>query len=294
MQEKIGIEKLDVSLSVLRLTSPDQITSMRASLRRLGQLNPVVVRAKQGGYQLLDGFKRYYASQGLGWDELRAEVVEADEVQARTMILSYNQQGTSLVDYEEAQIVYSLNKEHLLTQKEIATVLQYSHSWVSRRLMLIQRLDEKVRSQLQLGKITPTHARELVKLPRGKQEEFVKLIIDHGLPSRQASRLISLYLGAKSTEEQIYIEHHPLEALTQPMEEVDTNDCRLSSPANRLLRTTRLLIHQQHIFIGQSTNLPLSKLSDMEFAILSDPFTNLMKKLKMIQSILKKYDSDEG
>ena len=294
MQERIAIEKIDISLCVMRLTRPDQISSMHDSLHRLGQLNPVVVRTIESGYQLLDGFKRYYASLEMGWDQLRAHVVEADEVQAKTMILSYNQQGTCLVDYEEAQIVYSLNKEHLLPQKEIASVLKYSPSWVSRRIMLIERLDEKVRSQLQLGKITPTHARELVKLPRGKQDEFVKLIIDNKLTSRQASRLVSLYLGAKGTEEQIYLAQHPLEALNQQIEEVEINDCRLSLQANRILKTTRLLIRQQHIFIGQTTDAPLSELEDMEFAILSDPFTNLLKKLKMIQSILKRYDSDEG
>ena len=294
MQERIAIEKIDISLSEMRLTRPEQITSMHDSLHRLGQLNPVVVRPIETGYQLLDGFKRYYASLEMGWADLRAQVVEADEVQAKTMILSYNQQGSCLVDYEQAQIVYSLNKEHLLTQKEIASVLKYSHSWVSRRIMLIERLSEKVKSQLQLGKITPTHARELVKLPRGKQDEFVKLIIDNNLTSRQTSRLVSLYLAAKSAEEQIYLGQHPLAALNQQIEEVEISDCRLSLQANRILKTTRHLIRQQHIFIGQSTERPLSELEDMELAILSDPFTNLLKKLKMIQSILKKYDSDEG
>lgn len=294
MQEKIAIEKIDDTMSVMRLTRPEQITSMQDSLHRLGQLNPVVVRPARSGYQLLDGFKRYYGSKRLGWAELRAHVVEADEVQAKTMIMTYNQQGTSLVDYEEAQIVYSLHKEHMLPQKEIALVLKYSHSWVSRRIMLIERLDEPVRSQLQLGQITPTHARELVKLPRGKQASFVKLIIDHKLTSRQASRLVCLYLGAKSEEEQRYLEQQPLAALDRQEEEGDSNDSRLGKQANRLLRTTRQLINQQHIFIGQSTDPPLSELEEMESAILSDPFTNLLKKAKIIQSILKRYDSHEG
>jgi len=294
MQEKIAIEKIDDTLSVMRLTRPEQITSMQDSLHRLGQLNPVVVRTAPSGYQLLDGFKRYYASKRLGWAELRAHVVEADDVQAKTMIMTYNQQGTCLVDYEEAQIVYSLHKEHMLPQKEIASVLKYSHSWVSRRIMLIERLEEQVRSQLQLGKITPTHARELVKLPRGKQAAFVKLIIDHKLTSRQASRLVCLYLGAKSEEEERYLVQQPLAALDRQESDVERNDSRLSISANRLLRTTRLLIRQQHIFIGQSTDPPLSDLEDMECAILSDPFTNLLKKVKIIQSILKKYDSYEG
>lgn len=294
MPQKMAIEQIDITLSELRLTRPAQIKSMQDSLVRLGQLHPVVVRKTESGYQLLDGFKRYYASQDLGWIDLEAQVVEGDEVEAKIMILSYNQQGTSLVDYEQAQIVYSLHKEHLLPQKEIASMLHYSPSWVSRRIMLIQRLDQTVKSHLQLGKITPSHVRELVRLPRGKQEELVKVIIDHNLTSRQTSRLISMYLAARTTEEQVYQLHHPIEALNQQVEQAEINDCRLSLQANRVLSTTRHLIRQQHIFIGQSTDPPLSELEEMELAILTDPFARLLKKLRMIESILKIYENNEG
>jgi ParB/RepB/Spo0J family partition protein len=290
MPQKMAIEQIDITLSELRLTRPSQIKSMQDSLARLGQLHPVVVRKTESGYQLLDGFKRYYASQDLGWIDLEAQVVEGDEVEAKIMILSYNQQGTTLVDYEQAQIVYSLHKEHLVPQKQIASMLHYSQSWVSRRIMLIERLDQTVKSHLQLGKITPSHVRELVRLPRGKQEEFVKVIIDHNLTSRQTSRLVSMYLGARTSEEQVYQLHHPLEVLNQQVEQAEINDCRLSLQANRVLSTTRHLIRQQHIFIGQSTDPPLSELEEMELAILTDPFTRLLKKLRMIESILKIYE----
>lgn len=135
MQELIKIETIDNSLSVLRLTRPEQIS-------------------------------------------------------AKTMILSYNQHSNSLIDYEEAQIVYSLKKEHLMKQEEIAVLLLKNFSWVSRRLSFIERLDDNVRTHLQLGKITPTHARELIKLPRGKQNDFLKLIIGNNLTSRQTAILV--------------------------------------------------------------------------------------------------------
>ena len=116
-------------------------------------------------------------------------MVEVDNVTAKAMILSYNQQGSPLLDYEEAQIVYSLKKEHLMKQEEI-TLLSKSFPWVSRRLSFIERLDDSVRTHLQLGKITPTHARELVKLPCGKQNDFIRLVIDNNLTSRQRVKRI--------------------------------------------------------------------------------------------------------
>ncbi len=293
MHLSIEIGKIDRSFSEMRLTRPEQIAWMQNSLKAVGQLRPVVVRKEKGVYQMLDGFKRYYACQALKWEKLQAHLVEVDNVTAKAMILSYNQQGSSLLDYEEAQIVYSLKKEHLMKQEEIATLLSKSFSWVSRRLSFIERLDESVRTHLQLGKITPTHARELVKLPRGKQNVFLKLIIDNNLTSRQTSLLITKYLQSKTKEEETYILKNPVEAVLQQCMEEEINDCRLSLHGNRLLKTIRILARQQHIFIGQTTNPPLNELTDIELGILAEGFTDIVRKTKTIRSILKKYDNHE-
>ena len=289
MQELIKIETIDNSLSVLRLTRPEQITAMQKSLETVGQLQPVIVRKNGSVYQMLDGFKRYYACQSLNWDKLQAHVVEADDITAKTMILSYNQHSNSLIDYEEAQIVYSLKKEHLMKQEEIAVLLSRSFSWVSRRLSFIERLDDNVRTHLQLGKITPTHARELIKLPRGKQNDFLKLIIGNNLTSRQTAILVLKYLQSKTKEEQTYVLACPFEVIERQNNEEEISDSRLSLHGNRLLKTTRILARQQHIFIGHSTNPPLSDLSDIELEILAESFTDVVRKTKIIQSILKKY-----
>ena len=293
MHLSIEIGKIDRSFSEMRLTRPEQIAWMQNSLKAVGQLRPVVVRKEKGVYQMLDGFKRYYACQALKWEKLQAHLVEVDNVTAKAMILSYNQQGSPLLDYEEAQIVYSLKKEHLMKQEEIATLLSKSFSWVSRRLSFIERLDESVRTHLQLGKITPTHARELVKLPRGKQNVFLKLIIDNNLTSRQTSLLITKYLQSKTKEEETYILKNPVEAVLQQCMEEEINDCRLSLHGNRLLKTIRILARQQHIFIGQTTNPPLNELTDIELGILAEGFTDIVRKTKTIRSILKKYDNHE-
>ncbi|MCK5784827.1 MAG: ParB/RepB/Spo0J family partition protein [Desulfobacterales bacterium] len=293
MHLSIEIGKIDRSFSEMRLTRPEQIAWMQNSLKAVGQLHPVVVRKKKDVYQMLDGFKRYYACQALKWKKLQAHVVEVDNVTAKAMILSYNQQGSSLLDYEEAQIVYSLKKEHLMKQEEIATLLSKSYSWVSRRLSFIERLDDSVRTHLQLGKITPTHARELVKLPCGKQNDFLKLIIDNNLTSRQTAILITKYLQSKTKKEQAYLLECPLEAIEQQNMEEEINDCRLSLHGNRLLKTTRILARQQHIFIGHTTNPPLNELTDIELGILAESFTDIVRKIKTIRSILKKYDDHE-
>jgi ParB/RepB/Spo0J family partition protein len=289
MPIQVDIKKIEESLSVFRLTRPEQIRKMESSLEQVGQLQGVVVRKQGDSYQLLDGFKRYYAALALGWDKLDVHQIQADDITAKRLIINYNQQGSSLVDYEEAQIVHSLHQEHGLQQKHIAILLSKSASWVSRRLSFIQRLSPEVGTHLQLGQITLTHARELLKLPRGKQEAFLRMIIVHQLTSRQTGLLVSRYLQCKSKEEQDYLLSCPFEVLARTSEDSPIHDCRLGKHGNQLLLSTRLLARQQHIFIGQTSHPPMEELPPTELEILRDGLTDVIKKAKMIQSILTKH-----
>ena len=45
-----------------RLADPDAEEAMAGSLRRWGQLSPVVACVRQGKFELIDGFKRYVAA----------------------------------------------------------------------------------------------------------------------------------------------------------------------------------------------------------------------------------------
>jgi ParB family chromosome partitioning protein len=288
-QQAIKPESIDERFSRFRLTTPGQVKAMQHSLESVGQLHPLLVRIDGSCYQLLDGFKRFYAARLLKWDSLQCQGVEVDDQTAKVMILTYNGQGSSLADFEQAQGVYSLKKEHLLGQEDIARLLGKSISWVSRRLSFIERLDESVKVHLRLGKISCTHARELAHLPCGKQEAFLKLVIGHNLTSRQSGLLVKKYLQAKTVEEQNYLFRHPLEIIERAGVEAEVHDSRLSLQGNRLLKASRMLGHYQHVFIGQSCNPPLKELAALEVEILSPGFRDIVKKTKMIQSILKSY-----
>ena len=62
-----------------RFTDPDAETAMAGSLRRYGQLTPVVVCLRDETPEVLDGFKRLAAARALGLKTLSARLLEADE-----------------------------------------------------------------------------------------------------------------------------------------------------------------------------------------------------------------------
>jgi ParB-like chromosome segregation protein Spo0J len=238
---------------------------------------------------LVDGFKRFYAARALRWENIDVRVLEADNVTAKVMILVYNSHSGSLVNYEQACIVHSLSREHLLSQEDIARLVRRSISWVSRRLSFIERLDETVQSHLRLGAITSTHARELSRLPRGKQSEFLKVVAGHTLTSRQTCLLVNKYLYAPAGE-QDRILLRPMEIIERATVEDKHYDNRLSAHCNALLKTSRMLVNSQRVFIEQSALLSPGTLSPTENEVLSGSFTEIMVKALIIVSTLKTYE----
>lgn len=184
--------------------------------------------------------------------------------------------------YEEAMVVYSLKKDHLLNQKEIASLVGCSTSWVCRRLSLKERLEESVQSQLRFGKITSAHAKEIIKLQRCNQDAITRSIIGNNVTSRQAAILVELYLKSGSKQEQDYLLRRPVEAIEKSITDKSVYDCRLSKHGNRLLRTIELLSMQQHIFTGQFNDHQTSQLTETELRILNPKLSRLSEKSKSI------------
>jgi len=207
--EEISIDKFDLSLSGMRIMNMTRILQVEKSMRLHGQLQPVVALVHEGGYQLIDGFKRFYAAEDLMMESLQCNVLEIDLAQAKVLLLSYNRLQQSMEAWEEAMVLQDLQKTHSMDQRSLSRLTGYSRSWVSRRLSLIGKMDEAVSSEIMMGILTSSHARALTKLPRGNQGEVARVITTHYLTSRQSDALAEAFLKAKDEEERRYILSHP-------------------------------------------------------------------------------------
>ena len=238
--EEIDLSEFDLSLSGMRIMNMTRILQVEKSMRLHGQLQPVIARVHEGGYQLIDGFKRFYAAEDLMMEALQCRLLEIDLTQAKVLLLSYNRPHQSMEAWEEAMVLQDLQKTHSLDQRSLAQLTGYSRSWVSRRLSLIGKMDEEVSSEIMMGTLTSSHARALTKLPRGNQGEIARVITTHGLTSRQSELLADTFLKAKDKDEQRYILSHVVEVIEKKGQS-DTGvlyDARLSACGNDLLQST--------------------------------------------------------
>jgi hypothetical protein len=220
-----------------RLVDPPAEAAMAASLRRWGQLSPVVACARGAHLELLDGFKRLAAArQVVGWTTLSVRVLELDERSAKAALLGLNRDQRGVRELEEAWIVQALVRDDGLTQVEAAHLLGQHKSWVCRRLALLEKLSDAVKEDLRLGLLGPTLARQLTRLPAGNQEAVLALTRRQTLTAQEVSAVIDLLQGA-SAEQAAFVLSRPREALAQTRSmPVALRDPRLSRAGNWLAR----------------------------------------------------------
>jgi len=78
-------------------------------------------------------------------------------------------------------------------------------SWGCRRLALIERLGPEARDELRVGFLSPSAARQLVRLPQGNQAEVLQLMQREALSASELAGVVDLLLECPGRSRQEYI-----------------------------------------------------------------------------------------
>jgi ParB-like chromosome segregation protein Spo0J len=240
----LGWDEIGEHYGRYRLHLPEAERAMAKSLQRYGQLSPVVVCRREERYELIDGFKRLGAARSLAeMNRLSARLLEADERSAKAAIYGLNRAGGRTRELEEAWIIQALVREDGLSQVEVAELLGRHKSWVCRRLALIERLGAEAREELRVGLLSPTAARQMVRLPEGNQAEVLEVIRREALSGAELVGVVDLLLECPRREQQEYILAQPRDALAQAKGFVHAaRDPRLSEAGNQVWKRVGTLL----------------------------------------------------
>lgn len=199
-EHSVRVATIGERLGALRLCTPADVASMRRSLEHQGQLAAVTVFAAADGVELADGFKRLRAARALGWEEVHVRALAVDIVGAKLAIVQLHER-TGLTELEEAWLVRSLYRDHGLSQPAIAARLCRHKSWVSRRLLVAEALDEAVQADVRLGLLAPRAAVELAQLPRGNQQQAAQAVVRGGMTVHQTAEFVGELIACRSDVE---------------------------------------------------------------------------------------------
>ncbi|MGQ9678861.1 MAG: ParB/RepB/Spo0J family partition protein [bacterium] len=202
-----------------------------ASIKEKGVLQPVAVRRRRDGYELVAGERRWRAAKAAGLQTIPAVVRSVEDREMLEEALIENLQREDLNPIEEALAYRKLAEEFHLTHEEIARRVGKDRSTVTNALRLLT-LPFRVRDALADGMITAGHARALLSLTsRREQVELCERAISEGISVRALERLCGQDKKKRLTPEREKDIH--IKELEETLQEIFQTRVRISPTAGK-------------------------------------------------------------
>ena len=193
-ETKVPIDKINPNPNQPRTHFNETLLNELAdSIRENGVLQPLLVRKKGKGYEIIAGERRYQASKIAGLEELPVIVKEVDDQKMLELALIENLQRSDLNPIEEAKGYRQLIKASGMTQEALSKAVSKSRSSITNSLRLLD-LPEPVQQYLFDGRLTAGHARAILAVPY--EEQRIKLadkVVAKGLSVRATENLAPLF-----------------------------------------------------------------------------------------------------
>lgn len=176
---------------------PAALSDLAESIRKHGILEPIIVRPRDGSYEIVAGERRYQAAMQAGLAEIPVTVRNLDDRATMEIALSENLEREDLSPIEIASSFDAYLTRFGATQEELAQRLGKDRSTVSNLIRLLE-LPLAARTALNERTISAGHARALLAVKDEKQLAAVLAeIIRQQLSVRQTEALVRRLLTKK-------------------------------------------------------------------------------------------------
>ena len=166
------------------------LEGLAESIRSHGIVQPLVVRRRGDGYELIAGERRWRAAKLAGLTRVPVVVKEVPDESLLEIALIENIQRENLNPIEEAQAYKKLIDTVGLTQEALGSRVGRDRSYITNYLRLL-RLPDDLQQLVIEGRLSTGHARTILALTHvDLQRRLARKIIDHGLSVRATELLV--------------------------------------------------------------------------------------------------------
>lgn len=167
--QEISIKEIRVNQNQPRKHFDEKkIEELAESIKQHGVLQPVILRKKTAGYELVAGERRWRAAQKAGIEKIPAIVKELSDLDVMEIALIENLQREDLSPLEEAEAYKKLIEEFGMTQEELSKRVGKSRSQIANTVRLLN-LDDEIKEMIIEEKLTAGHARALLAIEDKKE-----------------------------------------------------------------------------------------------------------------------------
>jgi|RhiMethySRZTD1v2_1073278.scaffolds.fasta_scaffold143521_2 ParB family transcriptional regulator, chromosome partitioning protein len=179
----------DLNLSELRpplnqLRELDNMNDLMRSILEKGLLQPIIVRMinYKNYYEIVAGYRRYFACKKLGLKKIPCQIVDITDMEAFEISLVENVQRKTLNPIDEAKAFKKYVYENGWgSASQLATKLGKSVAYITKRIMLLD-LPSEVTKAINENLLGPSIAEELFSIKQeDEKSKLAKLIIEKNM-----------------------------------------------------------------------------------------------------------------
>jgi ParB family chromosome partitioning protein len=190
--QKVALNRIrPCSFQPRKKFSDEALRELADSIKEQGIVQPLIVRERDGHFELIAGERRWRASQLLGLPEVPVIVRQADDRAVLELALIENLQRENLNPIEEAHGYSQLIEQFQLKQEEVATKVGKSRAVVANALRLL-KLTAAIQDAIRDGLLSVGHAKVILGLANEKHQKMAaERILKEGLNVRQTETLVA-------------------------------------------------------------------------------------------------------
>lgn len=187
---KVSIEKIKPGVyQPRRVFTKEKLEELSASIKQSGILQPIVVRKKDEGFEIIAGERRWRAAQLAGLHEVPVLIKNYSDKETLELSIVENIQREDLNPLEEAEGYYRLMNEFSLSHQQIAEKVGKDRSSVTNAVRLLS-LPVEIRKYIENSDISVGHAKILLGInDKERQLELANLCKEQKISVRKLEKL---------------------------------------------------------------------------------------------------------
>ncbi len=194
-EKKEYIVEIDIGRIIQNPSQPrkkfedEKIKELAASIIEKGILQPIIVREKEGKYEIVAGERRFRAANEANLKKVPVIVKNVGDEESIELAIIENVQRENLNPLEEGEAYKLLIEKYDYTQEELAKKLGKNRSTITNKMRAL-KLPEDVKKYILEGKISSGHAVAIMSIEdESEQIKFADKIVNESLSVRSSETL---------------------------------------------------------------------------------------------------------
>jgi len=174
----------------------ESIDSLAESIREYGLIQPVMLKRRKVGYELVAGERRWRAARKAGLKEIPSIIKKLSSQENALFAIIENMQREDLNSIEEANAYKRLSTKFNLTQEDIARSVGKSRPYVA-NIMRLLKLPAPIQEMIEGGSLSAGHANAIGAVrDTATQIKLAEQIVREKLSVRDAEKMVDRINGS--------------------------------------------------------------------------------------------------